>query len=59
MVKVTHLDDAFSDIFELEASPEEGQSVQHKDQKRKMRKGVKKKRLKKLKNLKIFISALA
>ena len=27
------LDDAFSDIFELEASPEEGQSLQQKDKK--------------------------
>jgi len=27
------LDDAFSDIFELAASPEEGQSLQQKDKK--------------------------
>ena len=27
MVKITHLDYAFSEIFELEASPAEGQSL--------------------------------
>ena len=43
MVKMACLDDAFSDIFELEASPAEGQSLPQKD--RKMRK---KKRQKKL-----------
>ena len=43
MVKMACLDDAFSEIFELEASPAEGQSLPQKD--RKMRK---KKRQKKL-----------
>ena len=30
MVKIAGLDDAFSEFFELEASPVEGQSLQHK-----------------------------
>jgi len=46
------LDDAFSEIFKLEASPVEGQSLQQKDKKRRKRKGEKKK-LKKLKSLKM------
>jgi len=33
------LDDAFSEIFKLEASPVEGQSLQQKDKKRRKRKG--------------------
>ena len=33
MVKVTHLDHSFSDIFELEASPVEGQLLLQKDKK--------------------------
>ena len=31
MVKIVHLNDAFSEIFELETNPEEGQSLQHND----------------------------
>jgi len=42
MEKIAHLDDAFSEIFELEASPVEGQSQQQKDKKRRKRKGEKK-----------------
>jgi len=34
MVNIAHLDDAFSEIFKLEASPVEGQSLQQKDKKR-------------------------
>ena len=34
--------DAFSEFFELEASPEEGQSLQQKDNKQRRRKGTKK-----------------
>jgi len=34
MVTIAHLDDAFSQILELEASPVEGQSLQQKDKKR-------------------------
>jgi len=41
MVKIARLCDAFSEIFELEASPEEGQSLQQKDEKRRKRKGQK------------------
>ena len=33
--------EAFSDVFELEASPVEGQSLQQKDRKRRKRKGKK------------------
>ena len=43
MVKIARLDDAFSGIFELEASPVEGQSLQQKQ----MRKGIKGKAKKK------------
>jgi len=31
MVKIAHLTDAYSEIFELRASPIEGQSLQQKD----------------------------
>jgi len=43
-VKIARLDDAFSDFFELEASPVEGQSLQQKDKKRRKRKDEKKPR---------------
>ena len=33
MVKITRLDDAFSECFKLEARPVEGQSLQQKDKK--------------------------
>ena len=42
MVRVPCLDDAFSECFELEQSPVEGQSLQPKDKKRRKRKGEKK-----------------
>ena len=41
VIEIAHLDDAFSEIFELEASPVEGQSLQQKDKKRRKRKGEK------------------
>jgi len=41
MVEIARLDDAFSEIFELEASPVEGQSLLQKDKRRKNRKGEK------------------
>jgi len=41
-VKIARLNDAFSDFFELEASPVEGQSLQQKDNKRRKRRGEKK-----------------
>ena len=50
MVKIARLDDAFSETFELEASPIEGHSLPQKDKKRK--KGAKKIFLKNLKSLK-------
>ena len=50
MVKFARLDDAFSEFFELEVSPVEGQSVQQKDKKRRKWKGAKK--LKKEESLK-------
>ena len=43
MVKIAHLDDAFSEMFELETSPEEGKSLQHKDKKGRKRNGKLKK----------------
>ena len=42
VVRIDHLDDAFSGILELEASPVEDQSLQQKDRKRRKRKGEKK-----------------
>ena len=44
MVRIACLNDAFSGILQLEASPAEGQSMQQKDSKR--RKGKEKKNLK-------------
>ena len=38
MAKIARLDDASSDVFEWEASPVEGQSLQQKDKKRRKRK---------------------
>ena len=51
------LDDAFSEIFELEASPVEGQSLQQIDKKRRKRKGEKKKKTQKPRD--VLISAHA
>ena len=42
MIKIACLNDAFPEIFELEASPEEEQSLQHKDKNGRKRKGKKK-----------------
>ena len=39
MARIARLDDAFSESFELEPSPVEGQSLQQKDKKRRKRKG--------------------
>ena len=47
VVKIVHLDDAFSEFFEPEASPVEGQSLQQKDKKRRKRKDPKKKKIEK------------
>ena len=41
MVKIAHLDDAFSEVFKLEASPVEGQSRTQKDKKVEKGKGEK------------------
>jgi len=42
MVKIARLDDAFSESFQLEPSPGEGESLQQKYKKRRNRKGEKK-----------------
>ena len=42
MVKIAHLNDAFQKVFQLEASPVEGQSLQQKEKKRRKRKVEKK-----------------
>ena len=42
MVKIAHVNDALSELFELEASLVEGQSLQQKDKKVRKRKGKKK-----------------
>ena len=43
MVKIAYLDDAFSEWFELEASPVEVKSLQQKEKKRRKRGGEKNK----------------
>lgn len=43
MVTISRLDDAFSEILELKASPIEGQQLQQKDKKRRKMKSAKKK----------------
>ena len=42
MVKFGHLDDAFLELFELQGSTLEGQSLQQRDKKRRKRKGTEK-----------------
>ena len=60
MVKIACLDDAFLEIYELEASPVEGQLLKQKDKKRRKRKGEKKnKKLKSQKMWATFSSVLA
>ena len=51
IARITRLDDAFSECFELEASPVEGQSLQQKEKKGERGKAKKKsKRIEKLKS---------
>jgi len=38
LVRISYFDTAFSEILELEVSPEEGQQLQQKDKKRRKRK---------------------
>ena len=65
IVKIACLNDAFSEIFELEASPIEGQLLPQKDKRRRKRKGEKKNKQKKqrayflVKKLHILISVHA
>ena len=42
VVRIFCVDDAFLEILELKASPEEGQQLQQKDEKRRKRNGEKK-----------------
>jgi len=51
IVNIARLDDAFSKIFELQASPVEGQSLKLKDKKRRKKKGEKRFFKKKTKSL--------
>lgn len=51
MVKFARLNDAFMEVFELEASPVEGQLLQHKHKKRREREGKKKEKKKTEKSL--------
>ena len=44
MAKIACLNDAFSECFKVEASPVEDQSLQHKENKRRKRKGEKNKK---------------
>ena len=61
MLKIACLDDAFSEVFELQASLVEGQSLQQKEEKRRKRKGEKIPKIVKPKDIghKIFISTHA
>ena len=58
MVKITRLDDAFSEFFELVASPAEGQSLQQNEKKRRKRKNEKKKKIEKPKDVAHFLLQL-
>ena len=42
MVKISRLDDAFLEVFELQESPVEGQSLQQKEKKKRKRNSEKK-----------------
>ena len=57
-VKISRLDDAFSEFFELEASPAEGQSLQQNEKKRRKRKNEKKKKIEKPKDVAHFLLQL-
>ena len=49
LVKIACLDDTFLEVFKLQASPAEGQSLQQKEKKRRKRKGEKFQKSKSLK----------
>jgi len=53
MVKIAHIDDAFSEMFHLEASSAAGQLLQQKQKKR--RKSKCRKKIKKPKSLKMYL----
>ena len=55
MVRIACIDDAFLEIFELEASPVESQSLQQKDRKRRKRKGKRKKKTEKPKDVHVHV----
>ena len=56
MLKIARVNDAFSEVFQLQASPVEGQSLQQKQEKRRKRKGKKKiQKLKKPKDVGVFL----
>ena len=54
-LKTACLQDVFSDISELEASPEVGQLLQQNERKRRKRKGKKSKKNKKLQDIRLFL----
>ena len=55
MLKIARVNDAFSEVFQLQARPVEGQSLQQKQEKRRKRKGKKKiQKLKKPKDVGVF-----
>ena len=53
MAKITHLNDAFSEVFEWKANPVVGQSLQHFKSEERRKKGQAKKNKKKNKSLKM------
>ena len=57
MLEIARLDDAFSEVFQLQSSPVEGRSMQQKEEKRRKRKGKKEiPKIEKPKDLGHFIS---
>ena len=57
MVKIARLDDAFLEIFKLEAGPVEGQSLPLENKKKQIRKGEKKEKMKTPKRSKLDFCA--
>ena len=57
MVKIARLDDAFLEVFKLQASPVKGQSLHSKEKKRRKRKGENRiKKIEKLKDVLVIVS---
>ena len=51
MVKISRIDNAFLEVFKLQASPVEGHTLQKKEEKRRKRKGEKRSKIEKPKDV--------